>query len=331
MVIKTKPLWKNRRGQIILPSIILLPALFMFVVLIVEAGRLSRDKIRQQFALDTASALEMEQYTDTLNRLAYINGSFPDRIFREIYGGSWKSYYGAGLYPAAPNGVNPSDPVWPIGFGGGRAWANVPDPPANFGWLHMNPGGGGGLVTLEQAQQAAVGYITAYTWLGDVAAAQKTVFEHMVLDSNHPLLRKSLWMNLPENSGPGSCPEDINSCGLEPAKAFERMRIRTHVLAGFKYCKVVIKVGQQVYYGVMKGAFNFSIAGLWQLSTVPQDDLAMLKEGFVVKHHWTPPKNYFNVSTDAEWPQPYVRTHVLTRDGSVWPNPTPKYYTRLYP
>ena len=81
----------------------------------------------------------------------------------------------------------------------------------------------------------------------------------------------------------------------------------------------------------MRGAFNFSIAGLWQLSTVPQEDLAMLKEGFVTKHHWTAPKNYFNVGTDAEWPSPYVRANVLTRSGNVWPDPTPKYSTRLYP
>ena len=114
--------WEDRRGQILLPSLLVLPVLFLFVILICEVGKLSRDKIRQQFALDTAASLEMEQYTDTLNRLAYINGAFPDRIFREIYGQSWGSYYGAGLFPAAPAGVDESAAVWPIGFGPGRAW-----------------------------------------------------------------------------------------------------------------------------------------------------------------------------------------------------------------
>ena len=194
----------------------------------------------------------------------------------------------------------------------------------------MNPLGGGALVTMKQAQMAAVGYITAYTWLGDVAAAQKLVFEQMTLGQNHPMLRKSLWINLPDKKGGGACPGDIETCGLEPASAFEKIRIRTHTLTGFKYCKVVIQVGQQVYYGVMKGAFNFSINGLWQLSTIPQDDLKMLEKGFVVKHHWVPAPNYFKIKPD-DWPETYVRAHVLTRDGSVWPNPTPKYSTRLYP
>ena len=338
-----------------MPAIFLLAPLFLFVVLIYEETRLSRDKIRQQFAIDLAAAEEMEQYTGVLNRLAYVNGVFPDRIFREIYGNNWAAYYAAGVIPAAPGGVNASSPIWPIqygggGYGGGRDWANVPEPPADLGYLHLNPanssnirhegdpnanptlvtlsqvnsGGsidGSTLTTLEAAQTVALGFIQVYQWLGDVAAAEKLVFEQSIL-ANHPLLREGLLLNLMDG-----CPGGPSGCGVEAANDFQRILISEHTLAGFKYCAVLVNMGGQVYNGVMSGAFSFGFNGLWQLSTVSRSDLAMLKQGFVVTEHWTPSRNYFQVT----WPDVYVRTLVSTSGGSVWPNTTPKYATHSAP
>lgn len=325
---------KNSRGQLLIPSLMCMASFFLFVILIFEVGRLSRDKIRQQFALDAAASIEMEQYTDLLNRLAYLNGVFPDRVFREVYGGSWSGYYGAGLFPAAPGGVIESASTWPIQFGPGRPWANDPDPPPDFGHLHMNPLGAEGAVPLECATIAAYSYIKIYQWLGDIATSQKLVFESAVL-RRHLLLRKSLWMNMQsEEDGSGACSGDVFNCGDEAAKGFRNILLRTHVLQDFKYCGLIVPVGSATYVGVMDGAFSFGINGLWQLTTVPEDHLKMLRKGFIVQNHWIPKRNYFNVDFKEyleDSKDPFVRTRTVTRGGMVWPNSTPKYYTRLQP
>src|SRR5438477_628147 len=74
---------RSRRGQIAIPSLFVLPSLFLFVYLIFETAKLSREKIRHQFAVDSAAFIEMTNYSDFLNRSAYVNGAFPQRIFFE--------------------------------------------------------------------------------------------------------------------------------------------------------------------------------------------------------------------------------------------------------
>jgi hypothetical protein len=327
---------RDTRGQLLIPSLMCMASFFLFVILIFEVGRLSRDKIRQQFALDAAASIEMEQYTDLLNRLAYLNGVFPDRVFREVYGANWAKSYIAGLFPAAPNGVSPEEPVWPIRFGPGRnkVDGNSADPPLDFGQLHMNPEGAEGAVPIDDATMEAYGYIKIYQWLGDIATAQKLVFESTVL-KRHALLRKSLWMNLQaEEADAGSCSGDIQDCGDEAAKAFRNILLRTHFLRDFKYCGLLVPVGSQMYIGVMDGSFSFGINGLWQLTTVPEKDLSMLRRGFVVKNHWSPKKNFFNVDFKEHLPEPedpFVQVTAITKGGRVWPDSTPKYSSRLLP
>ena len=62
---------RGREGQLAIPSLFLLPSLFLFVYLIFETAKLSREKIRHQFALDAAAFIEMTNYSDFLNRSAY--------------------------------------------------------------------------------------------------------------------------------------------------------------------------------------------------------------------------------------------------------------------
>lgn len=77
--------FRSRAGQIIIPAMLMFPTLFLFVYLIYETAKLSREKIRHQFALDAAAFVEMTTYSDFLNRTAYVNGAFPMRIFEEGY------------------------------------------------------------------------------------------------------------------------------------------------------------------------------------------------------------------------------------------------------
>ncbi len=77
------PRGRSKVGQIIIPALFLFPTFMLLVYLIYETARLSRDKIRHQFAIDAAVFVEMTNYSDFLNRTAYVNGAFPMRIFNE--------------------------------------------------------------------------------------------------------------------------------------------------------------------------------------------------------------------------------------------------------
>lgn len=74
-----------KKGQLLLPAIIMLPTMWILVMLLLETAKLSRAKIKQQLAVDVASTIEMENYSDYFNRTAYANGAFPYRIFAEQY------------------------------------------------------------------------------------------------------------------------------------------------------------------------------------------------------------------------------------------------------
>lgn len=76
---------RGERGQIAIPCLFILPSMFLFVFLLYETGKLSREKIRHQFATDAAASVEMTNYSDYLNRTAYGNGAFPDRLFKEAF------------------------------------------------------------------------------------------------------------------------------------------------------------------------------------------------------------------------------------------------------
>lgn len=326
---------RGERGQILVPALMTFPMMFLFVILIVELGRLSREKIRHQFALDAGASLEMNQYTDLLNRTAYVNGAFPQRVFQDIYGGSWNEYFANGLFPGFPGSLSADDREWPIQFGPGRSGGNVADPPENFGVLHMHLPGSAP-ISLQQAEEIAAGYISVYQWMGDVAASQKMLFDKSTQEQ-HALIRKSLWLNLDTDVGSPGCPGGPSTCGGEAAGSFGNIQVRMHYVSGFKHCPVTVTIAGSNYSGELSGPFGFSGSGLFQLATVPQSDLQALEQGYVVKQHWIPPRNAFGYdfyNNDS----PYVRARVTSAGGSVWfdgpkgrVHTTPKYFTKLHP
>ena len=139
--------WRSRGGQIVIPAMLLFPTLFLFVYLIFETAKLSREKIRHQFAMDAAAFVEAANYSDFLNRTAYVNGAFPMRIYEEGYdtfmadpkddgNASLKvSYaellYRNGIFPRSQTpGVHKYDnqPSWDIAYGGVGANKNSTSP-----------------------------------------------------------------------------------------------------------------------------------------------------------------------------------------------------------
>lgn len=74
---------RNQKAQIVLPAILLVPTILLVIYLLFETAKLSRFKIRSQFALDSAAFIELTSYSNFLNAVAYVNGAFPFRVFRE--------------------------------------------------------------------------------------------------------------------------------------------------------------------------------------------------------------------------------------------------------
>lgn len=109
---------RNQKAQIVLPAILLVPTILLVIYLLFETAKLSRFKIRNQFALDSAAFIELTTYSNFLNAVAYVNGAFPFRVFRENLTKEIKPrdeesglppvtyydlYYDAGAFPAMGN------------------------------------------------------------------------------------------------------------------------------------------------------------------------------------------------------------------------------------
>ncbi|MFI5360643.1 MAG: TadE/TadG family type IV pilus assembly protein [Elusimicrobiota bacterium] len=226
---------RSRGGQIVIPALLIFPTLFLFVYLIYETAKLSREKIKHQFAMDAAAFVEMTNYSDFLNRTAYVNGAFPMRIFEEGYwdfdapfatkceGSSCKETYATMLYK---NGVFPhlggeykdghkpeGNPdfqglgKWTIEYGGNGKGKNsnppdlaesVPGDDVQNSFL---------LTTQDNSTKYWVPtvvivdmfklYVQIFSLLGSVEDAQFQVLERLTTGGGvpHSFMQKSYWLN----------------------------------------------------------------------------------------------------------------------------------------
>jgi hypothetical protein len=214
-------LLRCRRGQIVIPALFIFPSLMLFVYLIYETAKLSREKIRHQFAIDAASFVEMANYSDFLNRTAYVNGAFPMRIFEEGFKNTcydsigkanaaatppctsgksvWDMLYDNGAFPRAKDKnrseyTNVDDKPWDIGFGGPGESKNESPPEAKDPieilskqdatdyWLPW-----------EHSNDFYKLYVQVYKLLGSVEEAQYSVLTRLA--DGHGFFKKSYWMN----------------------------------------------------------------------------------------------------------------------------------------
>lgn len=221
---------RSERGQIVIPALFFFPTLMLFVFLLFETAKLSRMKIRKQFAIDAAAFVEMTNYTDFLNRSAYVNGPFPMRIMNEGFAetrqncrfrtpcpppgelGSDELMWRDGAFPRDSRYVSSiPDSVrdWDIEYGGPRASLMNTDSPSMQTWDRnpTNPCTGqcGLVFTQDTAQHWNIGwedattifkmYVQIYQLLGSVESAQFNVLKRLTSGSNHNFLSKSYWLN----------------------------------------------------------------------------------------------------------------------------------------
>lgn len=375
---------RGRSGQMVMPALFALPTLVLFLWLIYETAVISREKIRHQFALDSAAFIEMTNYTDFLNRTAYVNGAFPHRIFREAFQpnlGSCGDFrvarkddtgdaciYDLLLQSGAFPRFDPADisssqadqlDEWKISFDGAATPSKAMDKCSQGanGWTRctgMRPGTGvscskdiqsmsysdsaelPGLLLFQECQAkhtwlshklaSAVykTYAQVYMLLGQVEEAQMQVFER--LTASHNFLRKSYWLNS------GDC-DDAAACAQNAASGFKGLQTKIHRIKELNFY-ANFPTSTMPYYdtGRGKNAVSFDGDGLFQLATVNQQDLDALEGGFVIEESWVAPGNHFGVNwASVMGGNPRVTCTIQGTGGRVWPDPTPKYQTRLYP
>lgn len=72
----------NRRAQLLLPAVLLLPLFVLVIYLLVEVTKVSIAKVRHQFALDNAAYTQMSSVSVFLNAVGLLNGPLPYRVMR---------------------------------------------------------------------------------------------------------------------------------------------------------------------------------------------------------------------------------------------------------
>ena len=235
--------WRSRVGQLTIPAMLIFPTLMLFVYLIYETAKLSREKIRHQFALDAAAFVEMTNYSDFLNRTAYVNGAFPMRIFDEGFKDTmidcdqkadckgpkslWDILYENGAFPRHRGGLRTKEQFetldeWDIGYydsanSEGTQVQGKNNAPPDMG--QAEKGGAFHVLTEDNANHFWINwddanqvyklYVQIYSLLGAVEEAQYSVLTRLAKD--HSFLKKSYWLNT----------GDAVSSGDDAAKAFD--------------------------------------------------------------------------------------------------------------
>lgn len=342
------PILGNCRGQLIVPALLLIPSFVLFIYLIFETAKLSREKMRQQFALDSAAFIEMTVYSDFLNRTAYINGTFPNKVFKEAFEGftvrgrgsrpssnMYEIMYENGAFPRTEqSGDLDSQKVWQIRFNEQRR-PGVNNNPPNMGTAILINGDQGCQdywIGEEVASQIYQVYSKIYSLLGQVEGAQQAVFER--LTSDHNFFKKSYRLNT------GT---DDPEAGEEGAGMIPDIRPKVNT-AETRYWFTRIEGGDPRC--MSQGPPDTQ--SVFQLETVDKSDLVSIGEwngasnypGAPIVQHWKAPSNYFRVDVNRlfgggtftqQAQGPFVHSTIAVSGGQVWPDPTPKYQTRLYP
>lgn len=365
---------RSRRGQLSIPALFALPCLFLFVYLIFETAKLSREKIRHQFAVDAAAFIEMTNYSDFLNRSAYVNGAFPQRIFYEGFNTTmidrknntapdrlYDILFKNGTFPRM-DGVSgdtalDSFPTWKLRFGGCGTGKND-NPPDMMSCAVASSGGGRlDLLTLQNAldywlswddaQDIYKLYVQIYQLLGSVEDAQTSVFKR--LTGNHNFFRKSYWLNTGDPIGSADAGASyFNAYQFQP----KPYCVQEIMFYGNKPTSDPFQPYKQ--WGPNKPIVMPSTiancqpnAGLFQAEAIPDDHLKNMKTvhaplanypGYPVIQRWSAPSNYFRVDFNnlvkcqtGGVSSPCVHSTIMLSGGRLWPDPTPKFQTRLYP
>ncbi|MEK7858529.1 MAG: hypothetical protein AAB320_05230 [Elusimicrobiota bacterium] len=350
---------RSRAGQIVIPAMFIFPTLMLFVYLIYETAKLSREKIRHQFAIDAAAFVEMTNYSDFLNRTAYVNGPFPMRIFDEGFKNTpidceqkagchgptnWFNILKQnGGFPTSLSNKTSYDQeqLWDIGFDGvGSPKNSIPPQVSSEFVLTSMADANSWWINWDDANQVYKLYVQIYQLLGSVEDAQYSVLKR--LSSGHNFLKKSYWLN----TGDPIADADIGSASFDiSASSFKAVPYchQTMVFHGNKPTGSAFQPWQvyapephkdkngNTINGVSLPNTIDGCTGLFQLMWVDPNVLKKMRDpysgsaygsrGYPVTQRWTAPNNYFNYNFNNQFDggRPMVHVTVAIGVGSKAP------------
>lgn len=345
---------KNKKAQIVLPAILLIPTILLVIYLLFETTKVSKEKIRHQFALDTSSFVEMTSLSQYLNATAYVNGAFPFRLFRDFFEANnpqlkpdeyaenasnlqpislYDYYYQAGAFPAMSDynsSPKTTDTKWDLHYYGDTRKDWEKDVP-KVDEEKFYPINSAELAKTHQAYwdvDVLQLYFMVYYYLGNIYEDQKKVYERLVKDNE--FFRRGYFYNT------GNC--SLSECGKEGAQTLKNYFIKTEPL-------YISKVS--IYYKQQNGAeseiqldlkekqlMGGKIFQLAYLAKGSKDKLRTLYKGIDITQKFTLSKNYFNINLMQYKPRVHTKIALQCTDESnncVWPSPTSKYQVRQYP
>ncbi len=359
----------NKKAQIILPAILLIPTILLVIYLLFETTKLSVTKIREQFSLDTAAFVELTSASVYLNATAYVNGAFPFRLFRENLAvdnlqvqpnedaenakpiSLFELFYKAGAFPAMDvnNDYNTepkdNDTTWELHY-----YTEPYDPEDSFGgkeetenpranWNTENP-------TADEDKVYDImfrHYAKTHIMPTEIEAARlymtiyyllDTIYENQKkvyqrLTKNGEFFRKAFYLNM------SNC--KMSECGKQGALQFQNYIFNTEPI----YIKTVrmfyYSTGENMAFVIPLVDLNFSNGRLFQfayLTKTARERLRKIYSGVEINQPFQAPSNYFNIGLSRFNPHVHVRAALQCpreNNNCVWPNPTPKYQVRLYP
>ncbi len=350
----------NRRAQLLLPAVLLLPLFVLVIYLLVEVTKVSIAKVRHQFALDNAAYTQMTTVSVFLNAVGVLNGPLPFRVLK-TYEEKLKV-----VTPENPYRDSQNWTVFDLFFQAGAVPTIGPDYDKN---AKNNP----------PPKQESVDWGVHY--------AKYDGIEQAVDDEGNPLYERSDWEK--------ETPAEIKG----PVYVMNQEMVSKHYIAAKKvglpaimaYLNTYVQVGdtfnlqKDLYQKLIKNAGMFregyflnvddckkkecarqSASRLVQYLSIPtkrqeaedivvfmsevgaeplfffayveptgRSRLRSLKRGVTLKQNFPLPRNHFNIDLVAKY-KPYVRNTVIlncprANNNCVWPNPLPKYNVILRP
>ena len=361
---------RERKAQILLPSVLLAPIFVLVIYLLFETAKVSMTKVRQQFALDNAAYSQVSSASTYLNAMAMINGPLPYRVFLELVNFDplppvptrasdaitvFDLFYKGGGFPSiGPDhdvGINknpaPEATDWDLQYFKGDTVD--PDFPRSD-WEKENPKAPPSdkyvpvmskaladnhffMTRGGQAVQAIVFYLETYARVGSVYRSQDYVYQE--LSKNAIMFREAYYLN-------------VNDCKRSDCARQSAAQLRPYLeikTKPFELSKIYF-YASEASGGSNAGAYPIPFEAeevlngqkLFQfayLDSSSRSKLKSLARGISLKQPFKLPRNHFNINLEQKY-KPYVRTRVVLacpRNGNncVWPNPLPKYNVTLEP
>ena len=354
---------KEKRAQILLPAVMLVPIFILVIYLLFETAKVSMSKVRQQFALDNAAYSQMSATSTYLNSVALLNGPLPYRVLLQMYQDQNLTpkpgeqpvsifelfYHGGGVPSIGPDyktGINrppraesvdwgvhydPSNKEysradWEKEFPKSPGSDPVPVMSKEIAETHYLPARGLLIPVIQN-------YLETFVRVGSIYDSQTYTYEQV--NKNALMFREAYYLNS------NDC--EKAECGRQSAAQLRQFLTLKMVPVKLEKARFYFTESERV--GSHGGAYELDLTmselnlpPLFQfahLSNSSVSKLRPLSRGIKLKQPFKLPRNYFNINLEQKY-KPYVHTTVTLscprgNNNCVWPNPLPKYNITLDP